>query len=281
MQIISSPTVLQETCLPWRFAGQKTVLVPTMGYFHAGHESLIAKARKIGDKVIVSVFVNPSQFGPNEDLAAYPRDFESDVAKAKALGADVIFAPEASAMYDTNHATWINVEKLDATLCGVTRPSHFRGVCTVVAKLFLLALPTFAVFGQKDWQQLAILRRMVHDLHLPVTLVGCPTVREPSGLALSSRNAYLTDAERTMAPALSAGLNEAKRLTDAGESSSAALREAVLAFWRGHLPLGEVEYLSIVDPDNLQALDTITGSALIAAAVRLGRARLIDNLLLR
>lgn len=252
-----------------------------MGYLHAGHESLIKKARRDGDKVIVSVFVNPSQFGPNEDLAAYPRDFEHDAATAERLGADILFAPEPSAMYDPGHATWVEVPEMANTMCGLSRPVHFRGVCTVVAKLFMLTLPTFAYFGQKDWQQLAILRRMARDLNIPVTLVGCPTVREESGLALSSRNAYLTPEEHAAAPHLQAGLQLAKRLADSGETDPAKLDAAVRAYWAENMPMGDVDYLVFVHPDTLADLAAIDGPAMTAAAVRLGKARLIDNLLLR
>lgn len=281
MQIINDPNELQKLCLSWRFARLKTVLVPTMGYLHAGHESLIRKAGELGDKVVVSLFVNPAQFGPNEDLSSYPRDFERDRGTVESLGADVLFAPEASAMYDPDHGTWVDVPEMANTLCGRSRPGHFRGVCTVVNKLFMLTLPTFALFGQKDWQQLAVLRRMVRDLNIPVTLVGCPTIREEDGLALSSRNAYLTPGERSMAHQLQAGLRLARTMADNGEEDPAILDAAVRDFWKTNLPLGEVDYLAFVDPDNLSPLGRITGSALAAAAVRLGRARLIDNLLLR
>ena len=281
MQIIHEPSALQSLCLSWRFAGQRTVLVPTMGYLHAGHESLIIKARELGNKVIVSLFVNPSQFGPTEDLAAYPRSFEHDAETAKRLGVDALFAPEPAAMYASDHATWLTVEKLSALLCGASRPGHFRGVCTVVAKLFMLTLPTYAVFGEKDWQQLAIVRCMVRDLNIPVTLEGCPIIREKDGLALSSRNAYLTSEERAVAPHLYAGLREAKRLADTGETNTQTLDDAVRAYWNKHFSLGQVEYLSFIDPEHLHPINRITGPARVVAAVRLGRTRLIDNLSLR
>ena len=281
MQIITNPKELQSICLPWRFSGLTTTFVPTMGYLHAGHESLIQKAREDGDKLIVSLFVNPSQFGPNEDLSAYPRSFERDASIAKALGADVLFAPEPDAMYEHGHATWVEAPEMAKTLCGLSRPVHFRGVCTVVTKLFMLALPTFAYFGQKDWQQVAILRRMARDLNIPVTLVDCPTVREDSGLALSSRNAYLTPEEYAVAPHLQAGLQLAKKLVATGETNTSSLDTAIRAYWAANMPSGEVDYLSFVTPDSLALLTAITGPALVAAAVKLGKARLIDNLLLR
>ncbi len=281
MQIINDPQVIQALCHGWRFSGLRTALVPTMGYLHAGHESLIRKAREIGDKVIVSLFVNPSQFGPNEDLDSYPRSFDRDAARAGELGADALFAPAAGAMYAADHATWVDVPELAKTLCGRDRPGHFRGVCTVVAKLFQLILPAVAVFGEKDRQQLTILRRMVRDLNIPVTLIGCPIVREASGLAMSSRNAYLSDEENAAAPQLYAGLQLAKAMADAGETDTAVLGRAVLAHWETHMPLGRVDYLSFVDPENLQPVARIGGPALVAAAVRLGKTRLIDNLVLR
>ena len=281
MRIIHNPQELQDAALPWRFSGLKTALVPTMGYLHAGHESLLRKAREMGDRVIISLFVNPSQFGPNEDLASYPRDFERDSERARALGVDILFAPDASAMYAPDYGTWIDVPEMADTLCGKSRPGHFRGVCTVVNKLFMLTLPTFALFGEKDWQQLAVLRRMTRDLNIPVTILGCPTVREESGLALSSRNAYLTPEEYAMAPQLHAGLRLAKKMADEGEENVARLDTAVREFWKAALPLGGVDYLAFVDPDSLAPLERITGPALVAAAVRLGKARLIDNLLLR
>lgn len=281
MQIITDPKELQAICLPWRFSGLTTTLVPTMGYLHAGHESLIRRARQEGDKVVVSLFVNPSQFGPNEDLAAYPRDFDHDASTAKRLGADILFAPESAAMYEPDHATWVEVPGMANTLCGLSRPVHFRGVCTVVTKLFMLVLPNFAYFGQKDWQQLAILRRMVRDLNIPVTVVGCPTVREESGLALSSRNAYLTPEERAVAPHFPAGLQLAKRLVAKGETDPARLDAAVRAYWAANMPMGVVDYLSFVEPESLAGLAKVSGPSLVAAAVYMGRARLIDNLLLR
>ncbi len=281
MQIIADPQAVQSLCHAWRFAGQRTALAPTMGYLHAGHESLIRKAREMGDRVIVSLFVNPSQFGPNEDLAAYPRDFKRDVTIAASLGADLLFAPAADSMYAPDHATWVEAPHLAQGLCGRDRPVHFRGVCTVVAKLFQLVLPTFAFFGEKDCQQITILRRMVRDLNMPVTIVGCPTVREADGLALSSRNAYLTPAERAVAPQIYAGLRLAKNLFDQGETDAAALEAAVRRHWEKNLAPGRVDYLSIVDKSDLQPLARVDGPAVMATAVRLGKSRLIDNIELR
>ena len=212
MQIIHSPEALHSVCAEWRRQGLKTALVPTMGYYHAGHASLISYARSVADKVIVSLFVNPTQFGPNEDLEAYPRDFEKDSALVRELGGDVLYAPEPENMYAPDHATWVEVPALANTLCGLSRPIHFRGVCTVVLKLFMLAQPSLAVFGEKDWQQLAIIKKMVSDLNVPVEVVGRPIVREADGLALSSRNVYLTPEERAQAPQIRKSLEMAAGL---------------------------------------------------------------------
>lgn len=262
-------------------AGDDIALVPTMGYYHAGHEDLMRHARGLARRMVVSLFVNPTQFGPDEDLAAYPRDAERDAAIARGLGADALFMPEAGGMYAADHATWVEVPELSRGLCGQSRPIHFRGVCTVVLKLFMLSQADVAVFGQKDWQQQAIIRRMVRDLDLPVRIESRPTVREADGLALSSRNVYLTPEERAQAPHIRQGLLLARTLAAGGETRATVLRDAVLAHWAGHLPLGRLDYLSIVHPENLAALETVDGPALMACAVRMGKARLIDNILLR
>ena len=283
MHTLTDPQQAAALAREWRFSGRRTVLVPTMGFFHAGHESLMRRARELGDTVIVSLFVNPAQFGPGEDLAAYPRDAQRDAATAQKLGVDLLFTPDVSAMYAPDHATWVEVPELSAGLCGASRPTHFRGVCTVVAKLFMLLLPQIAVFGQKDWQQLAILRRMARDLNIPVTLEGCPIVREADGLALSSRNAYLTPEERAAAPHFQQGLLRAKGLYEAGERRTAALALAVRDYWAAHLALGQEDYLSFVHPESLAPAPDILAPAepcLAAGALRLGRARLIDNILL-
>ncbi|ABB38297.1 pantoate/beta-alanine ligase [Oleidesulfovibrio alaskensis G20] len=280
MQIITSPEELQRLCLDWRCGGVKTALVPTMGYYHAGHESLMAYARERADKVVVSLFVNPAQFAPGEDLAAYPRDLSGDAEVAQRAGADVLFTPQPEAMYPQGFDTWVEIPGLSSGLCGADRPGHFRGVCTVVMKLMLLTLPRLAVFGEKDWQQLAVLRRMAKDMHLPVTIDGCPIVRETDGLAMSSRNVYLTPEERRQAPALYQGLIRARDMVAGGERDTAVLRAAVKEYWKQHLPEGREDYLEIVHPDTLQPLERVGGMATCAAAVRLGRARLIDNLAL-
>lgn len=280
MQIITDPSELQSCCLAWRMQGLKTALVPTMGYFHAGHESLMAHARSNADKVVVTLFVNPAQFGPNEDLAAYPRNHERDIAIAESHGVDVLFLPEAGSMYAPDHATWVDVPELAKGLCGITRPIHFRGVCTVVMKLFMLTLPKVAVFGQKDWQQVAIIKRMVRDLNVPVEIVPCPIVREHDGLALSSRNVYLAEHERAQAPAIRAGLLQAKGMVADGCRNVDELAQAIRRYWAEKLPDGVEDYLSFVHPDTLAPLERIDDAALCAVAVKLGKARLIDNIVL-
>ena len=230
---------------------------------------------------MLSLFVNPTQFGPNEDLAAYPRDHERDAAIARKQGADVLFIPEEGSMYAPDHATWVEVPDMARGLCGASRPIHFRGVCTVVMKLFWLVQPDVAVFGQKDWQQQAIIRRMVRDMNVPVRIETQPTMREADGLAMSSRNVYMTEAERAQAPQLRQGLELARRLAAQGETSAALLRDAVLRYWAEHLPLGRLDYLSVVDADSLEPLDTLNGRGLMACAVHMGKARLIDNILLQ
>lgn len=278
MQIIKNPSEISRLCADWRAKGQKVALVPTMGYYHAGHEDLMRHARNHADKVVVSLFVNPTQFAPGEDLAAYPRDLDRDAGIADSIGVDAIFTPTPEAMYAPDHATWVEVPALSKCLCGISRPTHFRGVCTVVLKLFLLLNPHMAIFGEKDWQQLAVIRRMVRDLHVPVEVVGRPIVREEDGLALSSRNVYLTPEERAQAPEIRRALLRAQDMVHQGESSVALLQQMVLRRWAERLPLGRLDYLSIVDADSLEPQETIDDNALLVCAVRMGKARLIDNI---
>ena len=280
MDIVRDPKAFQETCLAWRMRGLATALVPTMGCFHAGHLALMDFARDAADRVMVSLFVNPTQFGPDEDLARYPRDFERDRALAEARGMDVLFAPAPGAMYEPGFATFVEVPELARGLCGRSRPGHFRGVATVVAKLLQLALPRLAVFGEKDWQQLAIIRRMVRDLGMPVRIEGRPIVREPDGLALSSRNVNLTAAERGIAPAIHAGLIEARRRAAAGQREAKALAAWLEGFYCERMPAAAPDYVEIVDPERLSSVERIEGPALLAVAVKMSKARLIDNILL-
>ncbi len=278
MQILKTPHEVTEQCKQWHLQGKSIALVPTMGYYHAGHEDLMDAGRTLADKLVVSLFVNPTQFGPNEDLESYPRDHERDAEICRKHGVDLLFMPEPESMFDKDHSTWVEVPGMAKVLCGQTRPLHFRGVCTVVLKLFAISQADYAVFGQKDWQQQAILKRMVHDLNLPVKVHTRPTVREADGLALSSRNLYLTEEERKQAPNIYQGLLLARKLVAHGEKNPTRVRDAVLTFWAREIPAGRLDYLTIVDQDSLAPLETINEKALLACAVRLGRARLIDNI---
>ncbi|MDR3358492.1 MAG: pantoate--beta-alanine ligase [Desulfovibrio sp.] len=280
MQILVSPYELGEQCRDWRAGGLTTALVPTMGYYHAGHEDLMRHGRGLADRLAVSLFVNPAQFGPAEDLSTYPRNAERDAAIAEACGADVLFMPGAEAMYAPDHGTWVDVPDMAKRLCGQRRPAHFRGVCTVVLKLFLLSRADVAVFGNKDWQQQAIIRRMARDLNLPVRIETRPVVREADGLALSSRNVYLTPEERAQAPEIYRGLRHAQALASRGEKDAGMLREAVLRRWAGRLSLGRLDYLAVAHPETLEPVTRIGEPSLMACAVHLGKARLIDNILL-
>lgn len=280
MEIIREPHALQKTGLLWRAQGLVTGLVPTMGCFHEGHLALMDFARQRADRVMVSLFVNPTQFGPNEDLSRYPRDFERDAALAKAHGVDLLFAPEPGAMYAPDHATWVEVPELARGLCGASRPTHFKGVATVVAKLFLLAQPSFAVFGEKDWQQLALIRRMVRDLQFPLEVVGRPIVREADGLAMSSRNVFLTPAERQAAPGIRQGLLRAVEQVGQGRRETAGILADLEVFFAERLPMARLDYARVVDPESLEPLDEVRGPALLAVALFMSKARLIDNVLL-
>jgi len=280
MRIIEQPREMQEHCLRARCEGHTVGLVPTMGYYHEGHLRLMRWARQQADLLCVSLFVNPTQFGPSEDLASYPRDFDRDCELASREGVDVLFAPKSGSMYGPRHATWVEVPELSRPLCGRSRPTHFRGVCTVVCKLLNLALPHFAVFGRKDWQQLAVVTRMARDLDLPTEIVGRPIVREPDGLAMSSRNTYLSEAEREQAAHIFAGLKAAQQWVEQGVCDTSDLLERLQRFYGAHIPAGQIDYLEIVDPHELTQVSSVGGQALLAVAVYLGKARLIDNMLL-
>jgi pantoate--beta-alanine ligase len=274
IETIAEMRVAAETA---RRAGGSVGLVPTMGYFHAGHRSLMTAAAGAHDLVVVSSFVNPTQFAPGEDLAAYPRDPERDDALAAAAGVHVTFRPAVDEMYpDGSPRTVVHVDGLTGGMCGAARPTHFDGVTTVVAKLFAIVGPCHAYFGRKDFQQLAVVRRMARDLDLPVTVVGCPLVREPDGLAMSSRNAYLTGSERAVAPTLYAALVAAADAIRAGVRDADAARTVVVDRV-GTEPRLELEYVEIRTADSLEPLRSLDGAFVIAVAARLGRARLIDN----
>ena len=280
MLTITDPKEMQRHCLALRARSSSIALVPTMGFFHEGHLSLMRRARELAETMVVSLFVNPTQFAPGEDLDAYPAKLVEDAELAAGEGADILFCPQTDGMYSPDHSTWVDVHRLGDGLCGRSRPIHFRGVTTVVSKLFNLVQPSHAVFGEKDWQQLAIIRRMVRDLDIPVLIEGCPIVREADGLAMSSRNNYLTSEERTQAPALQAGLQLARELVRQGTGDVTELTIAVRKFYEERLPQGRIDYLEVIDPDSLQPQVRIENRALIAVAMHLGKARLIDNLLI-
>ena len=262
-----------------RKSGQRLGLVPTMGALHEGHLSLVRAAREKSDLVTVSIFVNPTQFGPNEDFAKYPRNLESDSALLQREKVDVIFTPSVEDMYPADAVTWVTVEGMSDRLCGKSRPGHFRGVTTVVSKLFHIIEPDVAFFGQKDAAQVAIIRGMVRDLNMPVAIEVCPIVRESDGLALSSRNAYLNSGERKSALVLSRSLQRVQKLFDAGERDSAKLITAGEQEFAKE-PSARLDYFEIVDPDSLESISKISQRALIALAAFIGNTRLIDNILL-
>jgi pantoate--beta-alanine ligase len=276
MRVLRTPGELSEWTEAARREGRRVGLVPTMGFLHRGHTSLMEACRGRADLTAVSIFVNPTQFGPNEDLARYPRDLEGDLQTCSRMKVDAVFTPEARAMYPPGHRTFVEVTRLQDGLCGARRPGHFRGVATVVTQLFALSRPHVAVFGEKDWQQLQIIRRLALDLHLGVEVVGMPIVREADGLAMSSRNAYLSAAERTRALALSRGLGAARARWAAGERKAGALREAV----RAELRAAEVreDYVELVTPDTLEPLGRAErADARLLVAAFVGNTRLIDN----
>lgn len=279
MEIVSDPRNMQAISLDWRRLGQRIALVPTMGYFHDGHLSLMRYGRERGDRLVVSLFVNPTQFGPGEDLDRYPRDLERDAALAREVGVDVLYTPRPADMYPPGYQTYVTVEDLSQPLCGASRPGHFRGVATVVLKLFHQVLPHLAVFGEKDYQQLAVIRRLVADLNLPVEVVGRPIVREADGLAMSSRNTYLSPEERRSALGLFQALTRARELAAAGEKKADKILSQVKRMISTS-PHTRLDYAALVDPDTLQNVDTIQGSARLAVAAWVGDTRLIDNMLL-
>ncbi|MBL8089850.1 MAG: pantoate--beta-alanine ligase [Anaerolineales bacterium] len=257
----------------------KVGLVPTMGYLHPGHLSLVSRAKAENDHVIVTIFVNPTQFGANEDLSKYPRDLERDLELLKPLGVDVVWNPSAEIMYPSGYQTWVNVEALTNPLEGAMRPGHFKGVTTIVSKIFNATQPHKAYFGQKDAQQVAVIRRMTLDLNFPIEIVVCPTLREDDGLAMSSRNKYLNDEERKAATVLFRSLSEAKKLFDAGERDADVLRNKMKEVL-GSEPLANVQYVSCADYDSLEELNLIENKALLSMAVFIGKTRLIDNFVL-
>jgi pantoate--beta-alanine ligase len=260
----------------WKREGLSVGFVPTMGALHEGHESLVKKAVAENDKVVVSVFVNPTQFGPNEDYDAYPRDINKDLSLCMNAGAAVVFNPEPSEMYFENKSTSVSVSNLTSVLCGAKRPGHFDGVCLVVSKLFNIVTPDRAYFGQKDAQQVAVLKRMVRDLNIDIEIIPCPIIREEDGLAKSSRNTYLSKEERKAALVLSRSLNLAKKLLDGGERNAAKIKEVMIEEINKE-PLAKIDYIEIVDSDSLENVENIERSILVPIAVYIGKTRLIDN----
>lgn len=276
MDLIETIAEARERVRAWRREGLSIGLVPTMGYLHEGHQSLIERAARENDRVVVSVFVNPTQFGPGEDLESYPRDLDRDCAACAQAGAHLVFHPAPEEMYRPDRSTTVHVAGVSEELCGKSRPVHFDGVCLVVAKLFNIIAPDRAYFGEKDAQQLLVVRRMARDLSFGVDVVGCPIVREDDGLAKSSRNAYLAPEERAAATVLSRALAEGRALAEAGERSAEAVREAVLTVLSEE-PLARVEYVEIVDAGTARPTAAVDGPVLCALAARIGSTRLIDN----
>ncbi|WP_294556488.1 pantoate--beta-alanine ligase [uncultured Mailhella sp.] len=276
MNIVSSVDEVRARVKAWRRQGLSVGLVPTMGYLHEGHRSLIVRAVQENDRVVVSDFVNPTQFGPGEDLASYPRDIEADARLCEAAGAHLVFHPAPEDMYAPDFCTWVDMRSLSETLCGRTRPIHFRGVCTVVSKLFHIVAPDRAYFGQKDAQQLAIIRRMVRDLNFDIEIVGCPIVREADGLAKSSRNTYLNPEERRAALVLSRAVFLGRDMMEKGEREASVVLSAMKACIEKE-PLARIDYVDMVDASSMQPVARAEGPVLCAMAVYIGSTRLIDN----
>ena len=276
MKIVETVEEVRAQVKAWRKEGFSVGLVPTMGFLHEGHKSLIDRAVAENDKVVVSVFVNPMQFGPKEDLASYPRDLDRDAALCEDAGVALIFHPQPSEMYHDDFSSFVDMSTLTGGLCGKTRPIHFRGVCTVVSKLFNIVVPDKAYFGQKDAQQLAVIRHMVRDLNFGIEIVGCPIIREEDGLAKSSRNTYLNEKERQAALVLSRSLKEGKALMDAGEKDTAKIRKVITDMIEKE-PLAKIDYVEVVDWNTLESVDKVDGPVLTAIAVYIGKTRLIDK----
>ncbi len=279
MEITGVIEEVRKQVKEWRRQGLTVGLVPTMGYLHEGHRSLIDRAVAENDKVVVSDFVNPIQFGVNEDLATYPRDIEADKKLCEQAGADLIFHPEVEEMYAPDFSTYVEMQKVSEGLCGKTRPTHFRGVCTVVCKLFNIVMPDRAYFGQKDAQQMAVIRRMVRDLDMDIEIVGCPIIREKDGLAKSSRNTYLNEEERKAALVLSKAVFLGEDMMKNGERDAGI----ILAAMRGVIeaePMAKIDYVEMVDADSIEPLTKAKGRVLTAVAVYIGSTRLIDNFIM-
>jgi pantoate--beta-alanine ligase len=280
MDIISRIREMRKQADKLRQEGTIIALVPTMGYLHEGHLSLMREGKRCGDVLVISIFVNPAQFGPNEDFAGYPRDMDRDLALADEVGVDIVFSPEVEDMYPTGFQTYVDVAYVTKNLCGASRPSHFRGVTTVVAKLFNIVRPHIAIFGQKDYQQLVTIQRMAADLDMDVQIVGAPTVREPDGLAMSSRNSYLSPEERTAALCLVRSLERGEALYREGVRDASRIVQEVRGIIESE-PLAQIDYVKVCDAVSIEDIGTIERDAVIALAVRIGKARLIDNTILK
>ena len=276
MKVVKTVKEVRDIVASWRKDGLSVGLVPTMGYLHEGHQSLIRESSSQNDRTVVSVFVNPIQFGPNEDLDVYPRDLERDKRAVEEAGGDLIFNPEPAEMYPEHFTSFIDTTETTELLCGAVRPTHFRGVCTVVGKLFNIVLPDRAYFGQKDAQQLATIRRFARDLNFPVEIIACPIVREEDGLAKSSRNTYLNPEERQAALILSKSLRLGREAIEAGEREAGAVIDVITKSLQTE-PLARIDYVEVVDFENIQRTPRIEGEVLVAIAVYIGRTRLIDN----
>ena len=278
MKIVGTIKEVREQVKEWKKQGLSVGFVPTMGYLHEGHKSLMDAARKGNDKVVVSIFVNPMQFGPTEDLATYPRDLDHDAALCESAGVDLIFHPEAEEMYEKDFCSFVDMTGLTEGLCGKTRPIHFRGVCTVVNKLFNIVTPDHAYFGQKDGQQLAVIKRMVRDLNMDIEIVGCPTIREEDGLAKSSRNTYLSSEERKAALILSKTVALGKELAKTDKDANKVV-EAMKKNIETE-PLAKIDYVEAVDALSMAPVEKLEGTCMLAMAVYIGKTRLIDNTLI-
>ncbi|MDB9822382.1 pantoate--beta-alanine ligase [Deltaproteobacteria bacterium] len=276
MEIIDSVQGMQKRCEEIRMSGKRIALVPTMGFLHEGHLELMREGRRHADILVISIFVNPTQFGPAEDYDQYPRDMEGDLSKAKEVGVDIVFTPSAEDMYPETFQSRVIVERITKYLCGISRPGHFEGMATVVNKLFNITKPHLALFGQKDFQQVTVIRRMVSDLNMDIEICTVPTVREPDGLAMSSRNKYLNQEERKSALCLKESIDMARGLIKEGERLANTIKPAIERLILSH-SFTNIEYISICDPMTMEDIDTIEGEFLLALAVKVGKTRLIDN----
>lgn len=280
MEVIGTVEQMQRLSESYRRAGDTIALVPTMGFLHEGHLELMRVGKRYADKLIISIFVNPTQFGPSEDYGQYPRDTEGDLKKARNVGVDIVFMPSVEEIYPDGFQTKIHLEKVTKHLCGISRPLHFDGVTTVVAKLFNITKPHFAIFGEKDYQQLIVISRMVMDLNMDIEVMGIPTVREEDGLAMSSRNKYLNPEERKSALCLTKSMDLAGQMLRDGEKDAGVIKEAIESLINNH-PFTDIDYVILCHPTTLEDLETLGDENLLALAVRVGKTRLIDNCILR